>query len=576
MQRLIRAALLAAAAAAPAAALQEPGQPTFRLEANYVRVDLYAMVGETAVDDLRPDEIELFEDGAPQTIAAFEHVKVAQSVAPELRRDPESPSRSREMAADPRARVLVIFLDTVNVQMEGSYHMRKPLVDLVERAVGDEDLVAVMHPRMSARELTLGRKIDVIKGVLTEQWPWGEKARETQLDPVEEDWLYCYGPGDTFEEMRARRRENMTLDSLADLVRHLRGLRDERKAVLLVTEGWRLFRENQRLAAVKKGEQPPTGPGIFVGPTGKLQRHNPREQGYVSQADCDAARMELALTDNSNRVRELIGDANRANVSFYPVDPRGLQATDTPGVLHTSAADMQRSASRLKAQIEQLREIASGTDGLPVVNTNDLQRGVRRIISDLTSYYLLGYYSTNTRYDGRFRTITVKVKRPGVQVRARRGYRALTREEAATLQAARSAAAVAASPQPVAVSSILHRPDEIVNPVNLASLRHAVLWKRGPSTGRNYVATEDPRLRRTERARVEHAAPAEGPATARMLDAAGKPMAVPVQVSERPDPSGNFRWLVADVTLAPLAPGEYAIEVAVGDLTVRTPFQIVP
>ena len=49
-----------------------------------------------------------------------------------------------------------------------------------------------------------------------------------------------------------------------------------------------------------------------------------------------------------------------------------------------------------------------------------------RIAADLSSYYLVGYYSTNAKLDGRFRSITVRVKRPGVSVRARRGYRALT------------------------------------------------------------------------------------------------------------------------------------------------------
>jgi VWFA-related protein len=575
--RLSCAALVAVAAAALGAAAQEPRQPTFRLEANYVRVDLYARHGDKAIEDLRAEEIDLLEDGVPQTIQAFEHVTIRSSISPELRRDPASPSQSRAIAEDPRVRILVIFLDTFHVQIDGSHNMRKPLIEMMERTVGDEDLVGVMHPRMSARDLTLGRKISVISEGLTENWIWGERHRDTPLDPVEEQWFYCYGPGPRFDEMRARRRETMSLDALSDLVTHLRGLREERKAVLLVSEGWRLFGENRKLAEPEKGEAPPSGPGIFVGPTGKIQSRDSRTQGGASKSDCDTQRMELAFTDNTRRLRDLMGEANRANVTFYPVYPGGLQVADAPLVTQTSAAGMESSMRRLTSSLNQLRELATNTDGLAVVNTNDISGAMRRIVSDLTSYYLLGYYSTNTKPDGKFRSITVRVKRPGVQVRARRGYRALTAEEAETLRAATTAhPARAAPPAPAAAHGILQRPDGRVNPDNLASLRHVVLWKRSPSTGREYVPTNDPRLRRTERLRLEHATNTEGLATARMLDGTGKPMAVPVQMSERPDPSGSYRWLVADVALAPLAPGDYAIELTLDERKVVTAFKVVP
>ena len=60
------------------------------------------------------------------------------------------------------------------------------------------------------------------------------------------------------------------------------------------------------------------------------------------------------------------------------------------------------------------------------MNNNDLDAGLKRISDDLSSYYLLGYYSTNGKLDGRFHNIKVRVKRPGVDVRARKGYRSAT------------------------------------------------------------------------------------------------------------------------------------------------------
>ena len=69
---------------------------------------------------------------------------------------------------------------------------------------------------------------------------------------------------------------------------------------------------------------------------------------------------------------------------------------------------------------------------------------------------------------------------------------------------------------------------------------------------------------------------AAGTATARMLDRLGSPNQVPVTVTERQDPANQFRWIVAEAALAPLAPGDYAIETMLGDVKQVTAFQLVP
>jgi len=78
----------------------------------------------------------------------------------------------------------------------------------------------------------------------------------------------------------------------------------------------------------------------------------------------------------------------------------------------------------LRNKLMSLRELAERTDGLAVQNTNDLTSALARIGRDLSSYYLIGYDSTNPKLDGTYRAIKMTVKRPGVNVRARRGYRA--------------------------------------------------------------------------------------------------------------------------------------------------------
>jgi hypothetical protein len=142
--------------------------------------------------------------------------------------------------------------------------------------------------------------------------------------------------------------------------------------------------------------------------------------------------------DNERYFREILDDANRANASFYPVDPRGLPVFDNP-IGPDAPPPVNVDASMLKTRQESLRTLAVATDGIAVMNSNDIERGLKRVVADLNSYYLLGYYSTNTKFDGRFRSIKVRVKRPGVDVRARRGYRAATMEEVAAARNATSA-----------------------------------------------------------------------------------------------------------------------------------------
>jgi len=112
-------------------------------------------------------------------------------------------------------------------------------------------------------------------------------------------------------------------------------------------------------------------------------------------------------------------------------------------------------------------------------------------------------------------------------------------------------------------------------PATPTILGEPVMWRRGPSTGLKHLATADPRFQRSERVRFEFATAADGNATARMLDRVGNPIRVPVQISTRPDPSG-FRWIVADAVLAPLAAGDYGIEVTLGTAKHVAAFKVVP
>ncbi len=271
---------------------QDPAQqqppPKFRVESNFVRVDAYPLRDGKPVFDLKAEQFEVFEDGALQKIETFEHVVVRPAGPQSDRVEVSSQRESLQAAANPRNRVFVIFLDTPHVMVDSAHAINEPLIRLMDRILGPDDLVGVMTPAMAASQIVLGRKTQVIEDSLRRNWPWG--TRFSMLRD-EREWAYrsCYPPGRDegdesalAKELIARKRERATLEALEDLVRYLRSIREERKAILTVTEGWLLYGENQSLMKLRKdpltGVQEPI-PGVDpvgVGLNGKLTTRDPR------------------------------------------------------------------------------------------------------------------------------------------------------------------------------------------------------------------------------------------------------------------------------------------------------------
>ena len=173
-----------------------PQRPTFRGGINYVKVDMYASRDGVALTDLQRDDIEVLEDGKPQTIKDFEHIKIVSGTPQDLRREPNTVDESRQMAADARARVFVIFLDTLHTSVFGSANMRQPLIRFIDRLLGPDDLIAVMTPEMSAGDITFGRKTTVISKMLEREWAWGRRDRAPR--PRDDDG--CRGCGTPRDE----------------------------------------------------------------------------------------------------------------------------------------------------------------------------------------------------------------------------------------------------------------------------------------------------------------------------------------------------------------------------------------
>ena len=458
-----------------------------------MRVDVYPTAGDKPVADLSRDDFEVLEDGRPQAIETFEYVRITPAGPAAARRsDPNTIEAMRQAAADPRSRVFVIFLDALHVTRDGAKNIGPPLIRFIDRLLGPDDLVGIMTPWMSPADVVLQRKTSVMESGLREA-AWGKRFT-MEDDAREAMYKSCYRVlyqeqqqgktvSDLAKVLTVRRREVADARRASRPCRLPSRVREERKAILAVTEGWMLFRPDRadyqvargvhvspadraatcRTAAAARPYPPPKGwkepvPGgepITIGPGGRLRQGSVRtESGDVSLNECNADRMRLASIDHAQFLNDLIQDANRANATFYTIDPRGLAVFDTP--IHRDADEVGLplnvidDMSSMRQRHDAMANLASGTDGAALMNSNDLDSGLRRIADDLSTYYLIGYYSSNAKLDGKYRSITVRVKRAGVNVRARRGYRAPTEAE---VTAARTQAAVAAA-LPESVSAV--------------------------------------------------------------------------------------------------------------------------
>jgi VWFA-related protein len=229
-----------------------------------------------------------------------------------------------------------------------------------------------------------------------------------------------------------------TIDTLRRVSSYMMGIRGRRKALVLFSEGM-----DYNLDDVIG---PRSSGGFGMATSGVAS--NPISNNSATEA--------MHAADLVGEMQLMFETASRANVAVYSVDPRGVASetdvlmgvTGTGGVVPVEMVT-QGVREELRRQIGTLRTYSEVTGGLALVGTNDFETGFRRIVEDNSAYYVLGYNLQNPKNDGKFHEITVRVKRPGLQVRHRRGYYASRDTTAKAAPAPDPTVTLLNSPMPV-------------------------------------------------------------------------------------------------------------------------------
>ncbi len=428
----------------PAVALAQtqsatPQPPVFGAQTAAVVVDVVVRDKKgKLVRDLSAAEFTVLEDGAPQTVDSLRVVDTAPAAEEDAGATASSPAAphvgTAAPAAGPKAApagapsIIAFVFDRLSPDARKT--AEKAALSYTDRGHMEGDLVAVFAIDLALRTLQpFTNDVQAVKAALSRAATQGNTA---------------------FASERADARERT--DSVAradDSLGALTGPGNQAAASLVAAQ--QAFDQVQvnmlrTFDALERDQQGyATTNGLLAVVNGLKAIPGRKTVVFFSEG--------LAITANvSAQFRSVISSANRANVSVYAIDAGGLR---THSGTEEAREELKQSTQRRAAQegmgdrgstgsmtrgLERnedflrlnpesgLGQLADETGGFLVRDTNDATPGFHRIQEDMRFHYLVSYTPTNMSFDGRYRTIAVKVARPGLTVQTRKGYYAVRPE----------------------------------------------------------------------------------------------------------------------------------------------------
>src|SRR5262245_36312772 len=391
-------------------------QPTFRVTVDLVTNDIVVRDEKgNFIPDLKKEEFEIFEDGVKQDITSMTVVtggRVNNVLAPPPPPPPEGIILPRTRPRnDVSGRIFLFFVDDLHLQFHNTGRVRDLFKRIAKELVHDGDMFGIVSsgPSSIAIDMTYDRnRLDeAIKKIA------GNELKPTDI---------INGPSGAEGPSEVRYRAHVAFSTVNDVLKQLEQVHNRRKALVYVSDGY----DFNPFQDARLGLMDPNSP--FA------QNEFQRAQNQAASTDADGnptnasdpftqqqrQNEQFADADLARELGELTRTANRANVTMYTIDPRGLVGMGDID----EQVDPQQWASFVRKSQDSLRVIAEETGGLAVVNQNDFSKALKRIDAETSDYYVIGYYSKNPDITKRRRNIEVRVTRPGQkwQIWSRKEY----------------------------------------------------------------------------------------------------------------------------------------------------------
>ena len=380
-------------------------QPTFRADVTLITNDVIVRDGSGQfVSDLTKDDFVIEEDGVRQEIASL--VLIQGGRAFNLQMPAPAPVTEGIIlptvrpSNDTAGRVFMLFVDDLHMEADQTPRIRALFKRIAKNLVHEGDLFSIVSsgPSSIAIDLTYDRALlDAALGKIM-----GNGMTPTDIIQGPQG---SRGPSELFY------RANVAVATALDIIRVLRQLEHRRKAIIYISAGYDLNPfEESRFDYYNS---------IFDEDAAQIAMINP----LMNQSN-----YQFADLDTANHMRRLIRAANRANATFYTIDPRGLMAgADLDEMRGT--LDPRQWWDYVRKSQDSLRALAEGTGGFAVVNQNNFDKALRRIDAETSDYYVIGYYSNNSDSTQWRRRLAISVNRDDVDVWSRTEYELAEPEE---------------------------------------------------------------------------------------------------------------------------------------------------
>lgn len=426
MRRLFSAILLAAMAtpqAGPAASAEEPAEkpkttqaepapeiPAFTAQVDQVTVD--AVVTDkkgTAFGGLTAADFTVLEDDVPQTLSHFEAVQLP--VAPSATPPPRPRVASNVGPALRPGRTFVILFDDVHTTRGNGERAKTAIAQFLRTGVREGDQVTLVSSGgdawwTSRMEEGRGDLMAVLKRLEGRYIPDRSPDRMSDYEAMRIEVL-----NDQDVAARVKRRFDSTgaLNSSQSSGSSMAGMSDHDPMI------WGRATEVYFQAVARNR--------LTLGTLKRVLESLTTSSGRKSVILVTDGFIDDPTLDD---FKEVVKASRRANAAIYSVNSIGLaglpvefsaESSNPISEMDVGAAFMDDSMATSGNE-----SLAADTGGFAVRNSNDLARGIERIADESRVYYLLGYNPTNTKLDGKFRKIEVRVNRKDVKIRARKGY----------------------------------------------------------------------------------------------------------------------------------------------------------